>query len=202
MYTMYCIYMSYIGRLCRFPICTNMQPYQQMQQIHSVHQVLQKNTIENVMKTNVQHKLIHHWDQICAVMYSWEMRSNHFQFQIHGKLQNNTTCCPKVLKTHCCTGFISINTHALIHCLKGQFTPKSKTQISPLTCRAIYQSRQFWCELSSFGDIGRRDFCLLSNIMGINCAHSSKQIHLKNTSVMSLSIIHDPVTQNNSQTLL
>ena len=25
--------------------------------------------------------------------------------------------------------------------LKGQFTPKSKIHISPLTCRAIYQSR-------------------------------------------------------------
>ena len=54
--------------------------------------------------------------------------------------------------------------------LKGQFTPKSKIHIFPLFCRAIYQSRLLWCELSSFGDIGRRDFCLLSNIMGLNGA--------------------------------
>ena len=51
---------------------------------------------------------------------------------------------------------------------KGQFTPKSEIHIFPLTCRAIYQSRLFWCELSSFGDIGCRDFYLLSNIMGLN----------------------------------
>ena len=37
--------------------------------------------------------------------------------------------------------------------LKGQFTPKSKIQIFPLTCSAIYQSRLFSCELPSFGDI-------------------------------------------------
>ena len=48
-------------------------------------------------------------------------------------------------------------------CLKGQFTPKSKIHIFPLTFGAIYQSRLFWCELPSFGDTGRRDFCLLSN---------------------------------------
>lgn len=27
----------------------------------------------------------------------------------------------------------------------------------------------FWCELLSFGDIGCRDFCLLSNIMELDC---------------------------------
>ena len=32
--------------------------------------------------------------------------------------------------------------------LKGQFTPKSKIHIFPLTCSAIYQSRLFWCELA------------------------------------------------------
>ena len=31
-------------------------------------------------------------------------------------------------------------------------------------------------ELPSFGDIGRRDFCLLSNIMGLNSAHSPNKI--------------------------
>ena len=46
----------------------------------------------------------------------------------------------------------------------------------PLTCSATYQSRLFWCELSSFGDIGRRDFCLLSNIMGVNGARSAKEV--------------------------
>ena len=45
--------------------------------------------------------------------------------------------------------------------VKGQFT---------LTCSSIYQSRYFCCELSSFGDIGCRYFCLLSTIMGVNGA--------------------------------
>ena len=39
-----------------------------------------------------------------------------------------------------------------------------------LFCSAIYQSRWFWCELPSFGDIGRTDFCFFSNIMGLNGA--------------------------------
>ena len=56
--------------------------------------------------------------------------------------------------------------------LKGRFTPKSKIHIFPLTCSAIYKSREFWCELPSFGDFGRRDFCLFSNIMGLNGALS------------------------------
>ena len=43
--------------------------------------------------------------------------------------------------------------------LKGQFT----TNIPP-TCRSVYQSTQFWCEVS-FGD-----FCLRSDIMGLNGA--------------------------------
>ena len=46
--------------------------------------------------------------------------------------------------------------------LKGQFTPKLKNTYFPLTFSAIYQSRLFWCESSSFWD-----FCLLSNIMGM-----------------------------------
>ena len=54
--------------------------------------------------------------------------------------------------------------------LMGQFTSKSKVHSFPLTCRAIYQSRQFWCELPSFGDISHRDLCFLSNIMGLNGA--------------------------------
>ena len=46
----------------------------------------------------------------------------------------------------------------------------TKTHIFPLTCRAIYQSRLFWCELSCFGDIDCKDFCLFSNIIGLNGA--------------------------------
>ena len=34
----------------------------------------------------------------------------------------------------------------------------------------IKQPGLFWCEMSSFGDIGCGDFCLLSNIMGLNDA--------------------------------
>ena len=79
------------------------------------------------------------------------------------------------------------------HNLKGQFTPKSKIHI---TFSAVYQSKLFWCELSNFGDISSRDFCLLSNIMELNGAHSSKKyIILKNSTVMSLSINHDAVRQ-------
>ena len=44
----------------------------------------------------------------------------------------------------------------------------SKTCIVPLTCSAIYQSRLFWCELQSVGDIGRRDVFLLFNIMELD----------------------------------
>ena len=46
---------------------------------------------------------------------------------------------------------------------------------------AIYQSRLLWCVLSSFGDIGRRDFCLLSNIMGLNGALNVEVTAQKNT---------------------
>ena len=54
--------------------------------------------------------------------------------------------------------------------LKGQFSPKSKIDIFPVTCSAVYQSTYFWCESPSFGDISRRDFCLLANVMGLNGA--------------------------------
>ena len=53
---------------------------------------------------------------------------------------------------------------------RGQFTPKTKRHIFPLTCSVFYQSREFWCELSSLGDISRRDFCLLCIIIGLNGA--------------------------------
>ena len=71
---------------------------------------------------------------------------------------------------------------------------------------AIYQTRSFWCELPIFGDISCRDCCLLSNIMGLNCALNVvltlPKIHLKNSTAVSLSRNHDPITQNNPQTLL
>ena len=55
-----------------------------------------------------------------------------------------------------------------------------------------------------FGDIGRRDFCLLSNIMGLNGALNvvltAPKIHLRNSTVMSLS--RNTVIQNDPQTLL
>lgn len=62
------------------------------------------------------------------------------------------------------------NTGCLQSNLKVQFTPKSKRrlQISPLTCRAIKQPRLFWCELTSFGDIGCRDVCRLSNLIKVD----------------------------------
>ena len=41
--------------------------------------------------------------------------------------------------------------------LNGTVHPKIKnTDFS--SCSVIYQSRLFWCELPSFGDIGHRDF--------------------------------------------
>ena len=51
--------------------------------------------------------------------------------------------------------------------LKGQL-------LYPLTCSAT-------CELSSFGDIDRRDFYLLSNIMGLNGALNVVLTAPKNT---------------------
>ena len=73
--------------------------------------------------------------------------------------------------------------------LKEQFTPQLKVHIFPHTFGAFYQSKLFWCELPSSG---RRDFCLLLNIMGVNGALNV---------VMSLSRNHDLVTENNPQTL-
>ena len=67
--------------------------------------------------------------------------------------------------------------------VKGQFNLKSKIQIFPLTSWASYQSRQFRCELSSLGDISRRYFCLLSNILKLNGALNvvltEKKVYLK-----------------------
>ena len=49
-------------------------------------------------------------------------------------------------------------------------TKETKIHILTLTCGAVYQSRKFWWKLPSFGHIGCRDFCLLSDIMGLNVA--------------------------------
>ena len=60
--------------------------------------------------------------------------------------------------------------------------------------------------MSSVGDIVQRDFCLLSNIMGLNGALNvvltAPIIHSKNSTVMSLSINHDHVTQDKSTDLV
>ena len=71
--------------------------------------------------------------------------------------------------------------------------PKIQNTFFFLFCCRIYQSRLFWCELYSFGDISRRDFCLRSNIIGLNSALCIL-IHLKNSTVMSLFRNHDSVT--------
>ena len=42
------------------------------------------------------------------------------------------------------------NLYSLFCLLKGQFIPESKTHTFHINCRAIYQSGEFWCELSSF----------------------------------------------------
>ena len=55
-----------------------------------------------------------------------------------------------------------------LNILKGTVHHKIKILIFPLTCSADYQ--WFWHELPSFGDIGCRDSCLFSNIMGLNGA--------------------------------
>ena len=65
--------------------------------------------------------------------------------------------------------------------LKGTVHPKIKNTLFFLTCSAVYQSKLFRYELSSFGDIDCREFCLLSNIMEINGAlNVVLKKHLKN----------------------
>ena len=75
-----------------------------------------------------------------------------------------------------------------------------------LTCSAISQSRLFWCELPSFGEISCRDFCLLSDIMGLNGALNVvvtvPQSTFESSSVLSLFRNGALLMQNNPQTLL
>ena len=58
----------------------------------------------------------------------------------------------------------------MFYMLKGTVLPKIKNTCFSLTFSAVYQSKLFWCELPSFGDIGHRDFHFLSNIIGLNDA--------------------------------
>ena len=59
----------------------------------------------------------------------------------------------------------------IVTVLKGQFTPKSKLPV------VLFVHLDSFDELSSFGDIGRRNFCLLSNIMGLNGAHTFEKFN-------------------------
>ena len=45
------------------------------------------------------------------------------------------------LPSQCWLDFLNNQRHNLSLTLKGEFTQKSKAHISPLTCRAVYQSR-------------------------------------------------------------
>ena len=74
--------------------------------------------------------------------------------------------------------------------LKGQFTPKSKTQISPLTRFAVYPPGLFMCEALRFGDISCRDMmknstsaCLFKKIHKCYCEqlHVSSRKHRRET---------------------
>ena len=108
-----------------------------------------------------------------------------------GRLTHTRAFLPAEMRTVIGTSLIH---YSESWCLKGQFIPKSKIDIFPLTRRAIYQSRLFWCELPSFGNIIRRDFCLLSNTsVALNVVLTAPKIHFKNSSVMSLSRNHDHI---------
>lgn len=79
-----------------------------------------------------------------------------------------------------------------------------ESRVYPLTRGAIYPSRLIWCEMMSFG--GRNVF-FLSNIMGLvgtslSVLKLTKNMHLKNSTTMSLSKNNDPLAQDNPQTLL
>ena len=52
-------------------------------------------------------------------------------------------------------------THGHMYEFKGSVHPKiiNILYIFHLTCSDIYQSKLFWCELPSFGDISRKKMC-------------------------------------------
>ena len=66
----------------------------------------------------------------------------------------------------------------------------------PLTCSAIHPPRWFWCQLPSFGDIGCRDVCFLSNIMELDGIRSAQKILTKYPTTMSLSRNRDLVSHH------
>ena len=70
----------------------------------------------------------------------------------------------------------------------------------------MYPSRLFWCDLPSFGGIGFRGVCPLSSVMELDGMWLVVLVELHthtflNSSAMSLSRNHDPVTQDTPQTL-
>ena len=80
--------------------------------------------------------------------------------------------------------------------LKGQFTPKAKHPFLLLPV-VLFISLDSFGELSSFGDFGRRDFCIFPNIMGHNGAlnvvpKSSFEKLISNISFHKHKIIHRP----------
>ena len=76
--------------------------------------------------------------------------------------------------------------------LKGQFTPKSRMHVVPPACCVFYLSGLFWCKWTGFRYIG----CPFSNIMELDGTW------IVGHKAMSLSRNHDPLTQDNPQTLL
>ena len=68
---------------------------------------------------------------------------------ILGEMANTVCVWNKVkLNWNKPAGSINYPGESCVSLLKGQFTPKSKIHIFPLTCRDIYQSRLFWRGLS------------------------------------------------------
>ena len=67
-------------------------------------------------------------------------------------------------------------------------------------CMWSHNAAIYWCHQVTvwFGTVHSRDFCLLSNIMGLNV----DLLVVKNLTVMSLYRKHDPVTQDNTYTWL
>ena len=82
--------------------------------------------------------------------------------------------------------------------LKGQFNQKSKTYIFTLACGAIYPSRLFWRELQRCLPSLQCDGTKRHSACG---AQSIKTFIWKIQISMSLSKNHDPISQNNLQTL-
>ena len=95
---------------------------------------------------------------------------------------------------------------SLIHHLVSELTVKSQINIFPLTCCAIYPSRSFCVICLRFEDVGCR-VSAFSNTMELDDTRlvvlkmPNKYIW-KNSTALSHSRNHAPVTQNNPQTWL